>query len=314
MKEFIERTLQQKVEINHCGKMKMLPLILQNSYEFYQLQILGQSFILAEPRENISLVSLRKHHKQMEQLTGKYCVLYLEHLNYYSINKLIEEGIPFIWKNHQIYIPALGLLLKQYESRDIKPCYKISFLTQKFLLSALYGEWNDLSVTEAAEKIGVSKMSITRSFDEIESLRIPVLDQSNKRRRYIKIGSKKEIWDSIRPFLRTPLLKEYHLEKSDMSFPLKSGISGLAVMSMLEDNSYVTYAAMKREINAKDINKEKQVPLGEDPGCIVQEVGYCIPCCCEQTLDPLSIYLLLEKSEDPRVQIALDRMLENYVW
>ena len=52
---------------------------------------------------------------------------------------------------HQVYIPFLGLLLKQNEARALKPCFKISFLTQKFLLLALYEEWDDLTVTVAAD-------------------------------------------------------------------------------------------------------------------------------------------------------------------
>ena len=314
MKDFIEKVLHQKVRIRHCDTYQILPLILRKCFEFYQMEILNQFFILAEAKENISLSSLRKQHKQLEQLTGKYCVLYLKHLNSYARDKLVEEGIPFIWDNRQIYIPAIGMLLTQGDAREIKPCSRISFLTQKFILSAIYGAWDEVSVTEAAEKMGVSKMSITRTFDEIESLNIPILAQNGKRRKYIKIGSKKEIWDTVRPFLRSPLLKEYRLEKPFSSLSVKSGISGLAEMSMLEDDVYVTYAATKREITAMEINNEKQVPSEEVPGCVVHEVGYSIPFCHGKTLDPLSIFMLLEDIDDPRVQIALDKMLEDYVW
>ena len=41
-----------------------------------------------------------------------------------------------------------------------------------------------MNVTIAAERMGVSKMSITRVFDEIESMKIPVLD---KKRKYGKL-------------------------------------------------------------------------------------------------------------------------------
>ena len=63
-----------------------------------------------------------------------------------------------------------------------------------------------------------------------------------------------------------------------------------------------------------EINNEKQVPSEEVPGCVVHEVGYSIPFCHGKTLDPLSIFMLLEDIDDSRVQIALDKMLEDYVW
>lgn len=94
----------------------------------------------------------------------------------------------------------------------------------------------------------------------------------------------------------------------------RSGISGLAEMSMLKDDSYPTYAIAKTDIKAKGINLEPQVPLGEIPGCVIHELGYCIPFNQGTTVDPLTIYLLLEHTDDPRIEKALDEMLKEYVW
>lgn len=314
MKDFIEKTLHQKVEIIPYKEIKKFPLVLRTNYQFYQMEIMNQVCILAKPKEKSGLAALRRQQKQIERLTGMYCVLYLNYLNYYSRDKMLEEGIPFVWENHQVYIPFLGLLLKQNEARQIKPCLKISFLAQKFLLTALYEEWNDLTVTAAAEQIKVSKMSVTRVFDEIESLGIPVLAKRGRSRRYIKAGSKKEIWDTIKPFLRTPLVREFYLEQDLSNISMKSGISGLAELSMLEDNSYPTYAVTKYEIREKGIDQERQIPRDEIPGCVVQEIGYCIPFHQGNIIDPLSIYLLLKDVDDPRVETALEKMLEEYVW
>ncbi len=314
MKEFIENTLHQKIEITPYRKIKIFPLVLRVNYEFYQMEIMNQYCMLAKPKDNTGLLVLRKQYRQIEHLTGENCVLYLSHLNYYSRDKMLKEGISFVWENRQVYIPFLGLLLKQNEARKIKPCFKISFLTQKFLLSALYEEWDDAAVTEIAEKMGVSKMSITRVFDEIESLGIPVLKKKGRSRRYTKTGTKKEIWNTIKPFLRTPLVREYHLERDVSNIFVKSGVSGLAEMSMLSDNLYPTYAVTKYEIRKKGIDQEKQVPFGEIPGCVVQEIGYYIPFNQGNVIDPLSVYLLLEDMDDPRVETALEKMLEDYVW
>ncbi|HJD27150.1 MAG TPA: helix-turn-helix domain-containing protein [Candidatus Blautia intestinipullorum] len=314
MKDFIEKTLHQKVEIIPYKEIKKFPLVLRTNYQFYRMKIMDQICILAKPEENFGMAALRRQQRQIEHLAGVYCVLYLNNMNYYSRDKMLEEGIPFVWENHQVYIPFLGLLLKQNEARVIKPCLKISFLTQKFLLIALYEEWDDLTVTVVAEQIKVSKMSVTRVFDEIESLGIPVLAKRGRSRRYIKIGSKKEIWGTIRPFLRTPLVREYYLERNLSNISIKSGMSGLAELSMLEDNSYPTYAITKYEIREKGIDQERQIPRDEIPGCVVQEIGYCIPFYNGNIIDPLSIYLLLKDVDDPRVETALEKMLEEYVW
>lgn len=315
MKKYIESVLHQKIELTPFEELKGLPLYLIGNYILYQMTIVGQKCILAVPKEDIRLSDLRKQQKRIEKITGQYCVLYLRNLNYYSRDKMLEEGIPFIWEQKQIYIPFLGLLLQNNDTRKISYCSEISFLTQKFLLTALYSEWNNINVTVAAEKMCVSKMSITRVFDEIDSMGIPVLEKKGRSRRYIQCGTKKDIWAAIEPFMRSPLLKEYYLEEDFKENLMKSGISGLSEMSMLGDNRYPTYAIAKYEVREKLIAQKRQVPKGEIPGCIIQELGYCIPFKNGEVVDPLSIYLLLrDDTEDPRIEMAIEEMLEEYVW
>ena len=314
MKEFIEKTLHQKIELVPFDCADLFPLVLQANYDCYTMKVDRQVCILAVLKEDINLSTIRKQYKRISQITGKYCVLYLKKLTHYSKNKMLEEGIAFIWEGRQVYIPFLGLLLQKNETRDIKPCFRISFLTQKLLLTAIYDEWDNVSVTEAAERLAVSKMSITRVFDEIESLDIPVLKKTGRFRRYARIGNKKETWKIIEVFLRSPLLREYHLENEFSEKLMKSGISALAELSMLGDNPYPTYCITKYDIRKKRIDREQEVPRGELPGCIIQELGYCIPFKDGKVVDPLTVYLLLKKEEDPRVEIALEEMMEKYVW
>lgn len=314
MKEFIEKTLHQKIELVPFDCADLFPLVLQANYDCYIMKIDRQECILAVLKADISLSMIRKQYKRISQITGKYCVLYLKKLTHYSKNKMLEEGIAFIWEGRQVYIPFLGLLLQKNETRDIKPCFRISFLTQRLLLTAIYDEWDNVSVTEAAERLAVSKMSITRVFDEIESLDIPVLKKTGRFRRYARIGNKKETWKIIEVFLRSPLLREYHLENEFPEKLMKSGISALAELSMLGDNPYPTYCITKYDIRKKGIDREQEVPRGELPGCIIQELGYCIPFKDGKVVDPLTVYLLLKKEEDPRVEIALEEMMEKYVW
>ena len=314
MKTFIEKTLHQKIELFPFECADFFPLIFMANYDFYTMKIGGLECILVVLKEEVNLSALRKQYKRISQITGKYCVIYLKKLNYYSRNKMLEEGIAFIWEDRQVYMPFLGLLLQQNETRDVKPCSQISFLTQKLLLTAIYDEWNDVSVTEAAKKMSVSKMSITRAYDEIESLNIPVLQKTGRSRRYMIDGTKKETWEVIRPFLRSPLLKEYRLENEYPGKLMKSGISALAELSMLGDNPYPTYGITKYDVRKKGIDKEKEVPIGEQPGCVIQELGYSIPFKGGSVIDPLTIYMLLKEDDDPRVEIELEEMLEEYVW
>lgn len=314
MKEFIEKTMHQKVELNEYDKINNFPLMYRVNYEFYIMKIEKQQCLLVKPKGETGLVILRKQQKRIEQLTGLVCVLYLTRMNYYSRDKMLEEGIPFIWENRQIYMPFLGILLNQNEAREIKPCSRVSFLTQKLLLTALYQNWKNVTVTLAAKELGVSKMSITRCFDEIECLEIPVLEKKG-RTRMVNGMDKKEMWKIIEPFMRNPLLQEYYLEKDIAEELVMSGNSALSEFSLLSDNVYPTYAITKTELKTYGIKERKQVPRGETPGCIVQELGYLILFKDKTVIDPLTVFLLMgEEQEEPRVERALEEMLEEYVW
>lgn len=315
MKQFIEDALHQQIEIRAYQDANKLPLVLQGNYNLFILEINGQSCILAEPKEDFGLAILRKQQRRLERLTEQYCVLYLKNLKSYPRDKMLKEGIPFIWENHQIYMPFLGVLLKQNETRALKPCTKVSFLTQKLLLMALYQQWQNVTVTAAAELLKVSKMSITRCFDEIESLELPVLYKRGRTRWLSCCTDQKEMWNLIKVHMRNPLLQEYYLEQDLPGRLLKSGISALAEYSMLGDNEYRTYAITKSQLSEYDLKKKKQVPKGEEPGCVVQELGYIIEYKEGLAIDPLTVCMLMKsEKEDPRVDKALEEMMEEYVW
>ena len=47
---------------------------------------------------------------------------------------------------------------------------------------AIYERWNEVKVSDAAKRIGVSTKSASRCFDELEYLNIDVLGRSEERR------------------------------------------------------------------------------------------------------------------------------------
>lgn len=314
MRQFIEDTLHQQIGISEYTKLKELPLVLQGNYNIFELEINGISFVLAEPRDDYGLATLRKQQRRLEQLTEQYCVLYFKNLKSYSRDKMIEEGIPFIWEDHQIYMPFLGILLKQKETRVLKHCGQISFLTQKLLLILMYQQLQNVTVTAAAEILQVSKMSITRCFDEIEGLEIPILHKKGRTRMVSSYADKKQMWEQIKIYMRNPLLKEFYLEEDIYEKLMLSGMSALSEYSMLADNEHKTYAVVKSQLAELELNDKKQVPRGETPKCIVQELGYMIPYK-KGVIDPLTVMMLMQSEmEEPRVDKAVDEMLEEYVW
>lgn len=56
---------------------------------------------------------------------------FFDSTSFYIKEKLLEEGIPFVLKDKQVYLPFIGYLLSNENERKISPVHLISFLTQK---------------------------------------------------------------------------------------------------------------------------------------------------------------------------------------
>ncbi|MBK5253056.1 MAG: hypothetical protein JJE03_01075 [Peptostreptococcaceae bacterium] len=316
MKEYFENTMHQHIDIVEYTETEKLPLIYKSNYKLYLAEIGKVQFLMAEPVQKMNLSALRKQHKQLEKLTELRCVLYLTKLNYYAKEMMLLEGIPFILEGKQIYLPFLGMALSNYDKRALKTCEQISFLTQKLLLTAIYEGWKDINVTEAAKKLKVAKTSITRCYNELEILEIPYLKTKSRSRLFCGIEDKKEMWLTLKPYLRNPLIKQYEL-KQDIEKDLRlSDISALCNYSMLSDNEYRTYAVTKSALKELQLSYNDRVQALEVPGCIVQELGYMVDFGNNEAIDPFSVWMLISDTEktDPRVEKSLNEMMEEYVW
>ena len=316
MKGYIERILHQDIQLDDYKGDEKLPIVYRNACRLYVMRVGGHECILAAPPEDMNLTDLRKQQKMIERYTGYYCALYLKKMNYYAKDKMVEEGIPFIWEKHQVYLPFLGILLNEHDGRSPRACSRISFLTQKLLLTALYEGWKNITVTEAAKRMNVSKMSITRCFDEIQAFEIPYLTVRSRARRFTADENKRKMWESIKPILRDPVVAEFKLKNMISGEHPFAGISALAEYSLLSGGKCPVYAVAKSDIGKLNISGKDITVVDEEPACVVQELGYILRYGNYNAIDPLSVVLSLSESEleDPRVQLSVDEMLEEYVW
>lgn len=316
MKEYLEKTLRQKIVIEEYVTLyKKLPLMYRGNYVIYQITMSGVMWAAMKPKKDIGLVDLRKNRAMVAKVSGQNCALILEKTNYYMKEKMIEEGIPFIIPDKQLYLPFLGILLADSEGRKLAPIHMISYLTQKILLCALYEKWKDMTVTKIAEELQVSKMSVSRCFDEIEYLDIPVIRMKGKSRVVSIQNNAKEVWDDIEPILRNPVITKYELAEN-INLKIKAGMSALCAYTLLSDNEYPTYAITKKDIKNMNLKDLRKVLKGETIGCVILELGYLIDFHGRGIEDPLSTVLSLtdKEKEDERVCFSIKEMLKENVW
>lgn len=316
MKEYIEKCLRRPVTIEkNTELLKKLPLKYKGIYDLYTVLQDEIEWVIVQPKVDVRLNALRYDRGQIEKVSRLNCALYFKKINHYAKDTMMNEGIPFIIAEQQMFLPFLGMILLEKAERRLAPVHMISFLTQKLLLCALYEKWDAMNVTKIAKRLEVTKMSVTRCLDEIEYLDLDILDISGKNRKISVSDDSKIWWEKIKPVLRNPIITRFQLTE-DIHLEKKAGMSALCEYSLLSDNSYPTYAITKKELSDVNIKSLKQISVGEEIGCEVLELGYFIDLNGKQLQDPFSVMLSLseENLADERVQICIDEMLEGYVW
>ncbi len=316
MKEFLEKSLRQNVIMTENKEVyKKLPLVYRGRYDIFTVETNGVLWMAIHPKDDIGIVLLRRDRAGVEKITGLNCAIFLDRATFYIKEKLMEEGIPFVIDGKQVFLPFIGYLLSKTNERELAPVHLISFLTQKMLLMAIYERWNEVKVSDAAKRLGVSTKSASRCFDELEYLNIGVLGMKGKSRVINIPDDRKQLWQQIEDVLRNPVIRRFILRK-DMKLEKKAGISALCEYSLLADNSYPTYAVTKKELKASGVKVEKQGSKQEEIGCVVLELGYFIDFLGKGLQDPLSVALSRtgEEQEEERIDISINEMLEEYVW
>ena len=316
MKAFLEKTLRQTVTMEESEYLNdKLPLAFRGRYTFYKMQTNGQSWIAIQPKMDVGLVVLRKDRAKIEKIAGLNCAIFLNNTTFYIKEKLVEEGIPFVLDGKQVYLPFIGYLLSNENEREIAPVHLISYLTQRLIFVAIYEKWKNVTVSEAATKREVTKMSVSRCFDEIEYLNVDILGMKGRSRVITVPTDIRKLWTDMQGVLRNPVVARYELQE-DIKLEKKAGISALCEYSLLSDNDYPTYAITKKEIAASGVRKMKYARPGEEKGCVVLELGYFIEYKDKSLEDPLSVALSITQIEkqDERVDISINEMLKEYVW
>lgn len=315
----IEKLLHIPFKEQAYTQENTLPLFLRGAYKLKTLQLEGISFICAAPKEKVNFATMRKHRNKVKELTGMEFVFCVDSLSAYTKGKMLEEGIPFILGEKEVYLPFLGIILNRVAKKDKKRPLRIAYLTQKMLLTVLYQKITNTSVTDMARILGVSKMSVTRCFDELEAFDLDLIQNNGTAGRYLILKkNRKAFWDAIRPFLRKPVEKQYFLDCIP-PWPLPvSSLSAISHFTMLADNSYTTYAMPKQ--HARELHPENlpQVPHDEIPASVIQIIGYFYPFgdSSESAIDPLSAVLSLNEEElnDPRIEGAVQKIMEEFIY
>lgn len=320
LKQYLQETLGVSVAPRPWEKSKALPQYLRDRYRFFDLDFLGtECVIMADTEEGEQTPAVIGKH--MEQVRTRHTVqpIYVRNrVTSYNRKRLIEQTIPFIVPGNQMYLPMLGIDLREHLTRLREKRALFGPSTQALILYVLsHNTVATITPGEIAHSLGYSAMAMTRAFDELETAGIGEIAVRGKLRQLNFAEMGKPLWENVLPYLNTPVGKRIYVAPTmNTKDILLAGQSAIARYTMLVEPSIPVFALQAKGWKER-VQREwiLELPFSEmdafeielwkyDPNLLAQGGN----------VDRLSLFLSLKDSADERIQSALDELLKEMEW
>jgi DNA-binding MarR family transcriptional regulator len=310
-------------ELRPWGRAKELPYFLRDAFQFFELELVGHRVLLAIDRgaEKPTLGEVRTRLDKVRALAGQPVVYVTRALASYERRRLIEHKIPFLVPGNQLYLPDLGIDLREYfRQRSPTAEAALSPSAQAMLIVALLrqpwkAEWQPFDVAVA---LGYTPMTVSRATRELVAAGIAT-PYTVGRSRWLRIERPpRETWEHARPRLRSPVKRIVwvHPEPGVVEPPKRlAGVSALARASMLAEPQWPVHASSLAEWTALTRAGVREIPELV-PGAAEWQLWSYSPALLPEavTVDPLSLILSLQDDPDERIQLALDELKGQLPW
>lgn len=324
VKEYLTEILPiREVEIRPYAGLESLPYFLRDAYDVRELSLSGTRLVLAIQREGekLSLANARTQLKKIEAISGLPVIYVTSTMASYERKRLIEHHVPFLVPGNQLYLPDLGLDLREYFRKPhLVNEEALSPSAQAIVIAALVQySWRDgCGAIESAEPLGYTAMTWSRATREITGTGVAEVQVVGRSRQLKFVQGPRETWEHIRPRLRSPVKRTvWALPPAPEQTPLarQAGLSALAAQSMLAAPRITSYALDLAGWKAALHGGWKELP-GPDTGASEVQIWAYNPDILESSpyVDPLSLWLSLQTTSDERVQSALDELMETLPW
>ena len=319
MKKYLAEIFGISVKIENWDGKSKLPLYLRNKREYFVLSMGNmQSVLMKNNSDNFNVSSFEKEMQEIEKYAEMSVILWLDVVSTYQRNALVKNGIPFIVPNSQIFVPELGMSLKEFCAGKREKVEKISAAAQFLLLYFIYQKKHEeKSQTKIAEYLNMSAMNVSRAVQELQELGLVESRKEGTSKVIKSVATGKELYQLSSEYLQSPVQKKIYvsLKYFDMDLPF-AGETALAKKSMLNYPKCTVFAMDKKLV--KNIPQEAIVEpkLMTDNDYIEIELWKYNPSVyiSDEMVDIVSLVQSLKDVEDERVEMQIEEIMEEYEW
>jgi len=314
---YIKETLNIIAQPKKWIEAEKLPFYLQDLYVFFRVSILDTPCLAMAAKDEVEQTpaTIQKHILQLQKKLDHEIIYVHSKVSSYNRKRLIEHKLSFIVPGNQMYLPFLGIDLREHfkKIRIIDP--KCSPSTQYVVLYALlHGTGRGVTPKKLAALLDYTPMTMTRAFDELQAAGLGEIAMEGRERVLRFDGNKKILWERARKFLRSPVKKRLWVKKvTDEPLGVKAGLSALSHYSSLAAPANLVLAiAGQNWKKIKSRNDVMELTIAEPEACELELWSY-YPRLLEKddVVDRFSLYLSLQDNDDERVEAALERTMEQ---
>ena len=300
--------------------LRDLPVYLSLKRSVYKMSYSGIEFILIElpSDDRFSASALKKQAGQISSHYGLPVAFRFDNVSRQQRDSMIAQNIPFISGSGQLFLPFLGIALQnRFVGQKVISAQKMMPVTQALFLYLLYhSKGTPIIKKDAAEKIGVTKMSITRASDQLSAMGLIRQDKQGKETYMLTTESGLKLYEKAKDHLISPVARTITtiMKEEFYNYPL-SGESALSVSTTLNGPRIPARAVYKNNIfygNLPDI--DVRWDSGKEP--VLLEIWKYDPDLFMKggVVDPVSLAMCFEDNADERIEGAIEEYLEVFQW
>lgn len=320
---FIEDNFGTKLIKNDLDNTEKMPIYLSKGYSYKLITLFNEQFLLMHSESNnTEMISMIQHKLRVKNtLNIDYpIILVFDNLNTYQRKKLINEKISFVVPGRMIFIFEIGTVFRTRQQSNYfnnvtnNDLVHMSPATQGLFLYLMTTNDFNSSMEKIAKKLNITKMSVSRGYNELYKLGLIEKKPYNNSIRYYFKKKTIDIWEEAKEYLDNPVYKTFKMyrktieRKSDL-FTI-SGESALSKYTMISEPSTPVYGITKKKFKHLSLEEDELYIYDQNP-VILQIFDYCLPTI-KNVLHPLSIYLLFKHDSDPRIRHEVNNMIDNY--
>jgi len=320
LEAYLRETLHTPVRRERWRGEAALPAYLTGQYDFFDGTVGNVHLLFLQSAEEPVPSAAKKHERALQQHWAGPMAFAFGRITPRTRQRMVSEGMSFVVPGNQVYLPALGVNLRErYQTRlqttdRLRPSAQVLFLHVLTNRSPASGTPSGL-----ARRLGYTAMAMGQALNQLEDAKLVNVHKKGRERLFELAGEPADLWLQAQPLLASPISRRRYLvgvAPSARKGLAAAGLSALATYSALAEPT-VPVVALDR-VKAKsllDARGVQELPTADEAELEVEVWSYRPGMLSEgPAVDRLSLHLSLRGDTDERVHSALDEMMRGITW